>query len=137
MAEKKISGKTYRVEKLPATAATSLMFRLGRIVGPSFGQLSTLSGADFIGDADEENLERREQVLTIIGNLFGRLDPTEAQGILIELCECAKVQSKGGNYEDVIFNATFDGDVMGAFLVAAYVVQVNFGDFFGGGPRGA
>lgn len=136
MAEKKIGSRTFRADKLPATQATSLMFRLGKVVGPALGSLAGASSIkDLAALAGDES--QNTKVLTLVGDLFGNLDPVVAQNLLVELCELAKVQAPGGNYENVIFDATFDTSVADAFKVAAFVVQVNFGDFFAAAPRGA
>lgn len=136
MGEKKIGSRTFRADKLPATKAVDLMFRLGKIVGPALGQLATLSTNELKSSATMPNPNdtdtksaQRERVLSIVGSLFGQLEPAVAQKLLVELTEHAEVQLPQGNYDKVIFDAVFEENVMDAFQVAAFVVQVNFGDF--------
>jgi len=125
MAEKKIKNRTFRVDKLPATISVSLLFRLGRIIGPALGPLSTLKQPSTSGD----DANKRERVLTVVGELFGELDPEKANELLIELCGHAQVKLPSGVYDPVVFDAVFTDDVTDAFHVALFVVEVNFGDF--------
>lgn len=155
MGEKKIGSRTFRANKLPATTAVDLMFRLGKIVGPALGSLATMSvtelkttGANIVSmpkpdDSNEDGLAaaasaaQRERVLSVVGNLFGQLEPATSQKLLVELCEHAQVQMPQGNYDQIIFDAVFSDNILDAFQVAAFVVQVNFGDFLAAGqPKG-
>ena len=125
--EKKIGDKTYRVDKMTATVATQYMFRIGKAAAPLLPALKGINIASLMGPQGDDS-----KTLEMIAGFLKGLDPVEGQSLLVELCEKAEVQGPQGNYEPVIFDVAFSGNVMDAFKVAGLVVQVNFSDFFGG-----
>lgn len=127
MAEKKFGKSTYRCEKLPATEATAYVFRIGRLAAPLLGQLSNLKLTELAAGKGDD-----VKTLSAIAGFLTQLDPVEGQKLTIELAEKAQVQTSQGNFEPVIYDAAFAGDVLMGFQVAAWVIQVNFADFFGG-----
>lgn len=124
MAEKKIGKHTFKVDQLNATRAVSLMFRLGNVAGGAMAKLAKAAAAP--GDPDE----KRDAILTAVGEALSQTNPETAQGLLVDLCACAQVQMPQGHYEPVVFDAVFEGEPLKSLELAAYVVQVNFGDFF-------
>lgn len=118
--ERKIGDRTYSCVKMPADQATFYAFRLGGLAAPLMENLNTLTG----GSGDDG-------IFKAIGKFLTTLDPKESQGLIIELCQMAKVTARSsGAYEPVVFNATFSDNVLNAFKVAAFVIEVNFADFF-------
>jgi hypothetical protein len=120
MAEKKIGSKTYRCEKLPASESFSLLLRLGQQLGPGLGKLATVMGSGASEAA----------ALAAIGDVLAAADPTKTTALLSELIGHAEV-AVSGRYEACVLDHHFDGDLVGAFSVAMFVVKANYQDFFG------
>jgi len=121
MAEKKIGNRSFRCEKMPADEGVLYSFRIGKLASPLIGQIQNLvSGVD-------------EVALTALAEFLQSLDPVEGQEIVMKMAGMAEVKSSESQpYEPVIFNITFQDDLLEAFQVAAWVIMVNFGGFFKG-----
>lgn len=119
MPEQKIGNRTFRAEKIPATEATRNLIRLTKIIGPA---MPALAGA-VAGDIGTKALEAIAQALM-------QADDKELTSFIIEMAEKAEVKEDGG-YISVIYDVHFD-NLLEAFQVVAFVLQVNYRDFFGG-----
>lgn len=119
MPEMKIGSRTFRAEKMPATEATRNLVRLTKIIGPA---MPGLAGA-VAGDVGP-------QALSTIASTLLKTDANELTSFIVELAEKAEVK-EGAAYERVIYDIHFD-DLLEAFQVVAFVLQVNYRDFFGG-----
>ena len=123
MAEKKIGSRTFRAEKMPATEATRNLVVLTKIVGPGMAALTkALSQAE--GERDSAALEA---VAAILMNS----NADDLTQFVVSMAERAQVKENGGSYESVIYDLHFD-DLLEAFQVVAFVLQVNYAGFFGG-----
>lgn len=129
MAEKRIGDRTFRAEKLPARAALNLQLRLAKVLGPAFARLAEIVKI-------EDEAERDARTLEALGSFLAATDADEVERLVVELSEKARVSvGTGGAYEPVIFDHHFSDDLLTAWQVAMFVVQVNFADFFGGVSR--
>lgn len=128
MAEKEISGRVFRADKLKVREAVRLQLRLAKTLGPA---LPTL--ADVIKLDDEDERDRR--TLEAIGAFFASTDPDEAERLVFDLCAMARVQVAGtGSFEPVIPDMHFE-DAMVAYQVAVFVATVQFSGFTGAVSR--
>lgn len=122
MAEKKIGSQTFRVEKMPATDATRNLIRLTKIVGPGITNLSAvMSKSEDVRDA---------AAIAAIVDILMSSDPDSLTNFIVEIAEKAQVKD-GGGYIDVIYDFHL-ADLVEAFQLVAFVLQVNYRDFFAG-----
>lgn len=120
MPEKKIGTRTYRAEKMPATAATRNLIRLTKIVGPGLSKLQSA----LTGDGGSSALAAVSDVLSESG-------ADDLTAFIVEIAEAAQVKENGGSYDQVIYDLHFADNLIEAFQVVAFVLQVNYRDFFG------
>lgn len=123
MAEKKIGTRTFRAEKMPATEATRNLVRLTKIVGPGMAALTQA--------LTQDEAKRDGAALEAIAAVLMNSDADTLTAFVVEMAEKAQVKENGGSYESVIYDMHFD-DLLEAFQVAAFVLQVNYASFFGG-----
>ena len=126
MAEKKIGKNTFSCDKMPATEATEWAFRLGRAAAPLLDKIGSIVKDAQKGDTDDATLKA-------LANFLAQLNPAEGRTIVVSMAEKAQVKQPQGHFEPVVFDAVFNDNLLEAFQVAAWVIQVNFKDFFGGG----
>ena len=135
MAEKKIGSRKYRVDKLPATEANKLLIRLIKFLGPSFEAIAELlAGGGIQGAAaalkgSDNDLSGAARSL---GMFAANLDPDETHEMLKDICEVAQAAGPNG-YEEIVFEMHMT-DLMEAYQLAIYVLQVQFRDFLPGNP---
>jgi hypothetical protein len=140
MAERKIGGRTYKVEPLLATEALALQGRLMKAIGPAFDRLPEVIAQvrDKGIDADGGNV----LMIKVIGDIFSSLSTDEYVSLVRDIVEVAKVQRPSGAFDPV----DIDGDMSGPELaniipLLAFVLREQFSDFFSGllgnGSRGA
>ena len=129
MAEKKIGSRTFSASKMPASEGFRNLTRLTKLIGPGLPKLA--------GIMNGSNDVRDMQALEGIVDILVASDPDELTAFVIEIAEKAEIQAaKGVDYEPVIFDHHFD-DLGEALQVTAFVLQVNYADFFGGKLGGA
>ncbi len=121
MPEKRIGDRTFRTENLPATEAARTLIRLTKLAGPGLGKLT---GAL----ADEE--ARAGMAVSAIADVLMANDPDTLTAFLVEVAERAEVRTENGTFDPVVFDIHC-ADLMDAIQLVAFVLQVNFRDFFG------
>lgn len=118
---KRIDGVEYEVRMLPATRATKLLVKLGKMLGPAFAAIARgeggidreIDGALFAG---------------AVSALFASADPDEVDAILKELAEVTLADGKGLR---PIYDIHFAGKIGRLMKWAAFALQVQYEDFFG------
>lgn len=123
MAEKVIGGETFKVEKLAATTGLSLLTRLTKILGPGLRHLNEAF------DADEG--KRDAAALVAMADIVATIDEQQFQLLIIQVTEFAAIRVNNA-YEPVIFDHHFQDDLLKAFQVFVFVLEVNYKSFFGG-----
>lgn len=122
MAEKTIGGSVFQVEKMPATDATRNLIKLTKILGPGLSRLSEVlsqSGGD-----------RDTAALGAISEILMRSDADELTSFIVQIAETARVKD-GSGFMNVIYDIHLT-DLSNAFELVAFVLQVNYRDFFAG-----
>ncbi len=119
--ERKIGNETFRVEKLPSTEGLKLLVRVTKILGPALRHL------DRAFDANEGT--RDGAALSAFAAIIETTDAQEFQDLVVSSAERAQIKT-GGRYEDVIFDIHFQGDLLKAFQVVIFVMEVQFKSFF-------
>lgn len=122
MPEKKIGSRTYRAEKMPATEGTRKLIKLTKMLGPALPKLSSIM--------NESENERDAKALSAISDLLMASDADELTDFIVSIAEKAEVKD-GSVYDGVIYDLHLS-DLGEAFQVVAFVLQVNYRDFFGG-----
>src|SRR5690606_18774890 len=95
------------------------LVRLTKIIGPA---MPALAGA-VAGDVGP-------QALSAVASTLMKADADDLTSFIVEIAEKAEVK-ESAVYERVIYDVHFD-DLLEAFQVVAFVLQVNYRDFFGG-----
>lgn len=120
-AERKIGGALCRAEPLEATEALRLLLRTFRIIGPGVAHL------DRMLSADED--ERDAAAIMALSAIMLATDEAELAAFIIKTVETAQMRINGV-YDDVLFDIHLGGDLVLAFKVFAFVLEVNFGGLF-------
>lgn len=126
MAEKKIKGVTYRVNKLPAKRSLVLFAKLGKIVGPGLAAL-----VEAIGLRSEDEAESNAVAVKAISKVFADTDPVQFGDLVEEIVELAEIE-QDGRYLPVSMDGHFSGKMEEMTQVVAFVLREQFSDFFTG-----
>ena len=110
---KEIGGQKYVVTTFPAGRAFELLYELKDALGESFGSLLSSSA---------------ESALARIG---GKLNKQEAADLVLRLLELTSVGGTSEGFKRETFDAHFAGRIGHLFRVLAFVIEVNYEDFFG------
>lgn len=112
---KLIDGVEYSVTQLPARRALKLKAKLIKSFGSVF--------ASFISNGkDPDNLAKAIQ-------LFSQsIDENQFESIIVELLSTAR--KRGHELTPSTIDTEFAGDIAGIYKVSAYVIEVNYANFF-------
>lgn len=124
--EKQINGSTYSCTQLPARRALRMKAKLLRIFGPSLAQLFLPGGTD-------KNMAglpfSKGEAVKAIECVMLQLDDKTFENLVLELCQ--GVRKEGMELTDSVIDVEFAGDLPTLMQVLAFVVDCNFGSFFG------
>lgn len=129
MAEKKINGKTYKVEPLLATDAIRLKMRLVKAVGPALSRVPVIF-AGFGAATQEAKDKSNEAAADALSEIIGSLDPDDATDLIKNIVEVAMIKRPSGSYEQVDLDGDFTGNLGEIITVATFVLQEQFGEVF-------
>jgi hypothetical protein len=123
---KEINGHNYEASPLPARRALRLQMRLVKSLGPGLGQMlgavkGSLSDSEIDGDALGNGVAK---LMSELGS------PDEAAQLLVDMVTSC-VRRDGSELTPKTFNVHFQGSLLEAYKVAGFVLEVNYGDFFG------
>lgn len=134
MAERKIGGREFKVDRPLATVALALQARLMRAAGGAAQHLPSLIGKMAANKTDEEKQALGGEVIVLLTDIFSRLDPHEYVSLVGDVISLAKIKRPSGQYDP----CDLDGDFADAFgdiiPVVVFVLKETFGDFFSGAP---
>lgn len=118
---KEINGVTYKVTTMDALSALSIQAKLIKILGGSFGELT--------GGANKESIAKA------ISKLSDNIDDQNVVSLITKLFEknVFYVQVAEGHPIDrpIEFNSYFSGKTTDMWLVALFILEVNFSDVLG------
>lgn len=122
---REINGVTYEIQQLPARRAMKLLARLGKLVAPlvAVAQGAAKSGGVLKLDAG--------LLTSAVGGLFDALPPEDVEPLMAELFASAVILD--GNARVPlwpVFDLRMQGRTFDVLKLAAFAVEVNFGDFF-------
>lgn len=133
MPEKKIGNRTFRANKLNAVDSSKLLMRLGKVFGPGLKDIGKVFTARQAGDKAAES----EAILESVMRLMAENDADEVVELIGDVLASAEVMTPGQPYEPCRFSMHFDDNILDAYRVAAFVLEVNYVDFLGGALEGA
>lgn len=111
-----------KTTQLPAIRAFRLMNRLAKLVG---GSLVGLRGVGFKADV--------KHLAPVLAELFDRLDPDEAEQLVLQILNATLVVSNGkaiSLHNNDAIDGVFGGRLMTMLKVMAFALEVNYKDFF-------
>lgn len=124
--EKQIQGAIYSVTQLPARRALRLKAKLLRLFGPALAQLLLPGSA-------QENMTglpfTKTEAVKAVESLIAQLDDKTFEGLVLELCQ--GVRKDGMELTESVIDIEFAGDLGTLMQVLWFVIDCNFGSFFG------
>ena len=132
---KEIKGKTYQVTPFMAIEGLRLKAYLVKLVGPALGELAgNVNGLD--SEINSNSISKVIEKLTeaLDENSFIALIKRLLQNVIVNW-----VDEEGGKKHAVAFaqdfetalNVVFQGELFSIYPVLAFVLEVNYPDFFG------
>ncbi|MDC7234577.1 MAG: hypothetical protein PQJ58_15205 [Spirochaetales bacterium] len=135
--KKRIDGEVYQVTPFQGREAFKIQMKLARLIAPLVGLMAGMfSGMDLkkIEKLSELDIDiDGESLSKVLDALFSKYSDEELLDLLILLFE--KVE-KGEDDKKIFitaeaFDTIFAQNLVTAFKVAFFVIQVNYPDFFG------
>jgi len=136
---KTIDGHQVMVTQYPGTTSLTNKVRILKLLGPGVGEtLSKVSPEEATAGVASSKLEIFIQVL---GNVCGTLDPDKFTEFVLELLIGTRIKVGGtsGDYQEItreIFDLEFAGQLLLMYKILFFVLEVNYGNFFGKGGLG-
>ena len=123
--EKKIDDMEVAVTQFPARFGFKMQARLLKVFGPVIGKM--LGGADLKKGADADvNLDKLSEAIEL---LFKSMDEDGAMKLIMDLLQSTRIN--GQEVNDSSFDSIFPGKYSTLFKIVGYVLEVNYGSFFG------
>jgi hypothetical protein len=130
MADKKINGRTFKVEPILAIQALELQGRLVKVLGPAMGRLPEV--IRLASDKNADQTLANVAALQITMDVFSNISSREYSELIRDIVELAKVQGPSGHFDQVDLDGVFTGDLGSLYPVVIFVLQEQFSDFFSG-----
>ena len=126
--ERDIDGENYEFHQLGAIKAHSLLLKVGKIIGPTFGEMadSSENGIEGLLDADVD-------LGSIIEGLFSRADDKVVLDVITTLLSQVIHHGVGGLKNETIIDEHFAGRLPHMYKVVLASAEVQYGDFFAEG----
>lgn len=132
--EKEIDGLKVTVTQWPARKALAIKLKLVKAVGPSLGELASSSkGGATSGILNAEI--GTDKLGSAIEKLLSALDETTFMTLVTLLMSGVRVNGVEMSDENA-FNVQFTGRLEAFYKIVWFVLEVNFGSFFGEGGIG-
>ena len=139
MAEKKIGGRTFKVDPLPATEAIRLQMRLMKAIGPGLARLPTILAGAGEGASDDARARANAAAVAAMTEVVSGLDADDATELISDVVTIALVQAPSKDWRRVDMDGDFTGKLGEMFDVMTLVLQEQFGEVFSAalanGPR--
>lgn len=129
MAERKIDGKTYKVEPLLASEAIELYGQIIAVAGKAAGRLPAIIVALSSGDGANKAMADVAAIAAITDILNGS-SPAGVRDLIKRIVEIAMVQAPSKEWRQVDLDGDFTGNLDAILPVGRFVVEEQFGDFF-------
>jgi hypothetical protein len=132
VAEKKINGRTFRVDPMLATKALVLQARLFRVAGPAIERLPEILVG--LGGNEEEQRTSNGAAIGAFASIFAQSSPDDLADIVKEVAEIARIRRPSGAYDALDFDGDMTGHQADLIPLVIFVLQEQFGDFFSAVP---
>jgi len=132
MAEKKINGRTFRVDPMLATKALILQARLFRVAGPAIEKLPEILAGH--GGNEDEQRNSNAAAIGAFASIFAQSSPDDLADIVREVVEIARIRRPSGSYDPIDFDGDMTGHQADLIPLCVFVLQEQFGDFFSAVP---
>lgn len=130
--EKTINESIYTVTPFPARLGLKLKMRLIKLLGPSIAKAVTALDLNEGGSVLESELDG-----DLIGQAIASLTENLGDDTVDLMLDLLKSTRKNGvELNEQVFNLEFAGDYVTLYKVLYFVVEVNYGVFFGKGGIG-
>lgn len=129
MAEKKINGSTYLVDRILARDSLVLKARIMQILGGGIGRLPEIMQGAGKNKTPESEAKSNAAAIAAFTDVFVNGDPEKMASLVQDLAERAKIQTTTGSWEPVDMDRDFTGDDKGLFELVVFVLKEVFGDF--------
>ena len=125
-----IDGLNIRVHQFPALQAFRLQAEIIRTVAPAFGMAASGVSTEQLMDQEIDF----EKIANAIASLADRLSVQQFESLVARLLEWTYVDNKkvadAGRINQAEFDV-FSGRMMALYKTLAFVLEVNYPDFFG------
>lgn len=129
MAEKKINGKTYKVERILAKDSLVLKARIMQILGGGISRLPEIMQGAGGNKGAEAEAKSNAAAVAAFTDIFVNGDPVKMADLVQDVAERAFIQTETGSWESVNIDRDFTGDDKGLFELVVFVLKEVFGDF--------
>jgi hypothetical protein len=130
MAEKKINGRTFKVEPLRATEAIKLYALLLASAGTAVDRLPQLIVALSSEGEAEANIMADVAAIATVSQIARNAGPDGVTETLKMICETAMVLRPSGAYDQVDFDGDMTAHLKDIFPLAKFVLKEQYSDFF-------
>lgn len=131
--EKTIDGKLIAVTQFPARHGFKIKARLAKLLGPALA-----SAAAAVQGGNKGSLLEADVDIAALGaavsTLVASLDSDSTLDLVMGMLTSTRMDGK--EVTDSVFDMEFAGNYATLYKVLAFVVEVNYGDFFGKGGIG-
>lgn len=118
--EKFINGDNYCVTQLPARRALRLKAKLIKLFGPILAQI-------VLPDGEKSENSKKECIVKAVQVLAATIDENVFENLIVEMITgCRK---NGVELNAQIIDVEFAGDLATMYLIAAFVMEVNYSNF--------
>ena len=131
MSEKKINGRTFKVEPLLATEAIRLQMRLIKAIGPAIDRLPEIFAGIRDGKAEAKE-KANSAAISALSDIISGLEPDDATDLVRDIVQVAMIKRPSGAYDQVDLDGDFTGRLGDIIPVATFVLQEQFAEVFSG-----
>ena len=140
MAEKKIAGREVSTHPLPAREAYELLAELIKLTGPGARHIPGMVSLGTLGDEAEKKQWADVAAFAACSSIITEHGPAAFADFKMKVIGLASIRRPSGAVEPIDPDGDFRGDFAGLEEVFDWVMEVQFGGFFGGkdpsGPLG-
>lgn len=126
---KEIGGTVFQATQLPARRSLRLFARLGKVAAPVIAHLTAVGQAK----GAKKNLLSMDvgSLVPVLQALFEALPPAEAESLFEEVLSSTAIIEAGKSPIPLwpVVDSRLQGRTLDLFKVAAFALEVNYGDF--------
>ncbi len=135
MAERKIAGRIFAVNPMPAGKALALYAELVSVLGSAVHRLpgivlTTAEASE--GESEGGSLDVMSDIITFaaIADVVRTATPEGTADLVQRICEAAEIRTESGAYHPVEFDRDFTGNLKDIPTLVQFVLEEQFSDFF-------